>query len=90
MPFAIFQLPYHAQITQNENFFKPSIHDIYVALNEESRQAKYSNVDLEKTNKLRMDAATATPCLCTSAKCLECSHCKSAKEGQNHSPGFLL
>lgn len=58
MPFSIFQLLYHAQITQNENFFKASIHDIYVALNEKSGQAKYSNIDLEKTNKLRMDAAT--------------------------------
>ena len=90
MPFSVFQLPYHAQITQNEYFFKASIHYIYVALNEESGQAKYSNVDLEKTNKQRMDVATVHPCLYTCAKCLECLHCKSAKEGQNPSPGFLL
>lgn len=50
MSFSIFQQPDHVQITQNENFSKVSIHDIYVALNEESRQVKDSNVDSDKTN----------------------------------------
>lgn len=44
-------MSYHAQITQTKNFFKASIHDIYVALNEEGGQAKYSDIDLEKTNR---------------------------------------
>lgn len=48
MPFSNFHLSYHAQITQNENFFKASTPDIYVALNEESGQAKYSEVSVEE------------------------------------------
>lgn len=50
MPFSIFQQPDHVLVTENENFFQVSIHDINAALNEESRKAPYSNVDAQQTN----------------------------------------
>lgn len=87
MPFSIFQLTY-AQITQNENFFKPSIHYIDAALNEESGQAKYSNIDLEKTN-WEWTQRQFIPASILVQSVWNAHMCKSAKEGQNPSTGFL-
>lgn len=90
MSFSIFHPSYHAQITQNKNFFKASTHDIYAALSEESGQGKYSKVNVEeKTETLRKDEATVQVCSCTYAGCPECSQCRNVKEGRIHPLSFL-
>lgn len=90
MSFSIFRPSYHAQITQNKNFFKASTHDIYAALGEESGQGKCSKVNVEKTETLRKDEATVQFCICIYAGCLECSQCRNVKEEQNPSSVFFV